>query len=213
MEIFVSGKEWVGGTLIIDMFVTTRRVLCGFVIGAILGIVVGSTTSLLYVVKKYSTSYMLFFRSIAPVALAPFFIIFFGIGELSKIVLIAWGCFFIVWLATHNGICNIDKKYVDASKLLRMNKVQMFYKLYLSAALPQILTGVRLSLSFAFILVFVGEALGAESGVGHNISIAYSIFRADIMIVGLIVLGILGSFFDFMVRFISNKLFPWLVKQ
>ena len=196
--------------LFIDTIYSFFRILIGFFIGAIIGIFVGILTGRNNKANQLITPLIQIFRPIPPIALVPFAIIWFGIGEPSKWVVIIWGVFFPVWLNTHIGVLNVDDKYLWAAKSLGADKKTLLFEIIVPHALKYILAGLRVSIAIAFICVVVAEMAGASNGLGFRISVSHLAFRVDKMMVSLITLGIIGALTDYFFTFIINKILPWL---
>jgi len=200
------------GQIINDFFISMIRILVSLIIGSLLGIVMGLLSGLINLFQETFGKLFDFLRSIPPVAMLPIFIIWFGIGELSKIVVITWGVFFPIWINTFEGIKNIDLNYCKVAQIFKLNIFQKIKLLFLPGALPFIITGIRNAIAMAYILMFVAEFIGASSGLGYRIAESHLVFRVDKMMLGLLILGFLGFITDFIFKKSISKFFPWLSK-
>lgn len=192
-----------------DILASIRRAFVGFIIGGGLGLVVGLLTGRIRFFSNTLGRLVQLFRPITPVALVSLAVLWFGIGEQSKYFLIAWGVFFAVWISVHIGVKRVEQRYIWAAKSLGASSLQMVWNVYLKAALPVILSGLRTGISIAFILVFVAELAGASEGLGYRVAISYQTGRPDRVLAALIMLGGLGAAADTIFDHTIRKLFPW----
>jgi NitT/TauT family transport system permease protein/sulfonate transport system permease protein len=149
------------------------------------------------------------FRAIPALAFVPLAIFWFGIGELSKVFLIAWGVFFPVWVNTYLGVRDTNPLLGRAAASLGARGWRKFAFVVIPGALPFIIAGLRVSLSVALVLLVASELAGAAFGVGYLIQMSQQVFRVDYMFVGLIVLGIMGVVADFLFGGAVRRLLPW----
>lgn len=199
----------VSGELLNHTVVSGMRALAGFVIGGILGVVLGVLTGRLEAFSHLVDPVLQAFRSIPAIAFVPLAIIWFGLGEASKIFLISFGTFFPVWINTMIGVRDIPTIYVRSAASLGARPDQIMFRVILPAATPFIIAGFRLATAVALVVLVAAELVGASSGLGYLISYSHLVFRVDIMFVGLIMLGILGFVTDRIFLFATARLFPW----
>ncbi|GAL99296.1 aliphatic sulfonates transporter permease [Acetobacter tropicalis NRIC 0312] len=150
-------------------------------------------------------------RTLPALALAPLFILWFGIGEEPKILLVTLGALFPIYLNLHKGIRSIDPKFLEMSRTLGLSRSQIIREVVLPGALPDLLLGVRYALGVAWLMLVVAEQVNAESGIGHMMMDAEDFLRTDIILVGLIVYGLLGLISDWVVRTGERWLLAWQV--
>lgn len=199
----------VSGELFLDTTSSLIRVFIGFFSGSILGIVIGLFTGRIKLLQNTIGQLIHFVRPIPVIAVVPLAIVWFGIGEISKYLLIAYGVFIIVWINTHIGVSNIKRVYIWSAKSLGANNKSLSKDIILPAAFPNIIAGLRTGIAVAFIVLVAAEIAGAYAGLGFRISTSYLVFRVDKMMVGLIILGILGALSDRILVFLVNQLLPW----
>jgi sulfonate transport system permease protein len=187
------------------------RVLKGFAVGSIAGITVGIISGLSRSAGKFLSPTIAFIRTIPIYGWIPMMILWFGIGETSKVIAITMGVFFPVHLSTEEGIRNIDMKYIEVTRILKLDKLFVLRKAIIPAALPFIITGIRLGLSRAWMVVVVAELIAATSGLGYLISDGRQLFQPDVMIVGMLTIGIAGLSMDALIGEIERRLLKWRV--
>jgi sulfonate transport system permease protein len=184
------------GRLAENLSITMLRVVEGFIIGSAAGIILGALMGIFPWVN-YAVSVL--FGILMPIPMigwVPMVILWCGIGETSKIFVIALGTFWSVLLNTHDGIKNVDKKLVEVAEILEKGKFYTLVKVVLPAALPSIITGIRLGIGNAWKSVVAAEMLAASRGVGYLISFAREMSRPEVMIVGLLSIGFVGVLID-----------------
>ncbi|MNP51893.1 putative aliphatic sulfonates transport permease protein SsuC [compost metagenome] len=148
-------------------------------------------------------------RTVPLLAVTPLFILWFGFGELSKVLLISVGSFFPLYMQAFLGIRNIDNKLFEVAKIMEYTRLQQITKLMIPSALPNILLGIRLSLSVAWMCLVAAELLGAEKGIGYMIQDARSFMQTDTVFVGIIIFALAGKLSDSFVRILEEQLLKW----
>jgi len=148
-------------------------------------------------------------RAIPALAFVPLAVFWFGIGETSKIFLIAWGVFFPTWVNTFIGVRDSNELLIRAGASLGARGWRMTAFVVLPSALPFIIAGLRISLSVALMILVAAELTGAVFGVGYLIQMSQMVFRVDQMFVGLLVLGLMGFATDALFTFVVEALLPW----
>lgn len=203
--------DWAqNGTMLPDIFASLARVLVGLLIGTSLGVSLGIGTGRFRVLDFSIGSIVNGLRAIPPVALVPLAILWFGISEGSKVYLVAWGVFFPVWLNTHLGIRNLPRSIEWTARSFGVKGLAFAMKVLVPGAAPQIVAGIRLAIGLAFICVFVAELTGASRGIGFRIATSHLVFRADLMLAGMVTLGAFGALSDFVFVRTVRRIAPWL---
>jgi ABC-type nitrate/sulfonate/bicarbonate transport system permease component len=185
------------------------RALVGFSIGAVLALLLGVGMARLPRLHSLLNPLVQMFRAIPALAFVPLAIFWFGIGEASKIFLIAWGVFFPIWVNTYLGTRDTNPLLSRAASSLGARGWRMLVFVTIPAALPFIIAGVRVSLSVALVLLVAAELTGAMFGVGYLIQMSQQVFRVDHMFVGLLSLGLLGFVADHLFERGVRRLLPW----
>lgn len=198
-----TGEIWphVGASLL--------RALWGFLLGSSVGIVFGVLTGRIQWLRQLSDPVVHGLRAIPAIAIVPLAIVWFGLGDVSKVMLIAWGTFFPVWLNTFIGVRDLPPVYLRSAASLGASHSSTVLQVALPAALPFVFAGLRHATSVAFVVVVAAELVGAEKGLGYLISFAHLVFRVGIMFVGLIYLGAIGFLADQLFAWLLHRLFPW----
>lgn len=192
-------------TIFNDILVSFIRVLVGFFISAVLAITLGIFIGISKKVESFTDLIIKLLKPIPPIAWIPLAILWFGIGEGSKIFIIAIGAFFPILINVVDGIKNIDKKYLELSKVYEIHRRKVISKIVLPGALPSIMTGIRIGLGNAWVCVVAAEMIAATTGVGYMIMDARSLSRPDVVIVGMLIIGIVGKLMDDVIIAISKK--------
>ncbi|MBS7539054.1 ABC transporter permease [Ancylobacter lacus] len=197
------------GQILDDIRVSLVRAASGFGVALGLGIGAGVLTARLAWLQYLLEPLLHGFRSIPAIALIPLCILWFGIGEVSKTALIAWGAFFPLWITTFIGVRDVNPIYLRSAACLGAGRLTTLFLVVLPAALPFILTGIRQALSVSLVVLVAAEMSGASSGIAHMMSEGHQLFRVDIMFIGLAVLGAVGFLVDRAFVAIARRLFPW----
>jgi len=193
-----------------DVWVSCTRMLFGFFIGGIVGISLGMLTGRSPIANASLTPLVQLLRPLPPVAIVPLVITWLGIGNTAKIFSIAFAVFFPVWVNTHLGAAAIPTAYLWSARLLTKSKSRIAWRVVLPAAFPSIFAGLRVSISVAFIMVFVSEMAGASAGIGYQISVCHLAYRIDKMMAALAVLAAAGAAADFLFAWAARLIFPWM---
>ena len=199
------------GKLLIHSSVSVYRLLLGFGIGTMLGLVVGIMVGTSKLVEKIISPTMQFIAPIPPIAWIPLLIILLGIGEFSKIGLLIIAAFVVVYLNTIQGIRSADQKLVDVAHAYQKSNRTLITKILLPSALPNIFTGMRVALGLSWILLVAAEVIASSKGLGWLIWDSRNFSRPDDMIVGMIAIGILGKLSDNFLVAVEKRLTRWRV--
>ena len=198
------------GEIQANLSVTLLRVFVGFLIGTVSGLFVGLCMGASEKVRLFLDPVVAATYPIPKLAIFPLLMIIFGIGELSKIMAIAIGCFFIVVLNTMAGVRNINKVYFEVAKNYGASRIQVFSRVMLPASLPMIFTGIRLALGMSLIIVVGVEFLSANHGIGAMIWYAWETFDIEKLYVGIAICAALGLLFTLMLKKLEEYIIPWV---
>lgn len=178
------------------LLVSFGRFIKGFALGTACGLILGTLMGLSKQANAFLGAATSLLRSIPVIAWVPIVILSLGIGEITKVILVAIGCFWAVFLNTMDGIKTVDFKYLEVAKVLEKNKYVVISKIVFPAAFPSIVTGLRSGFSNAWRGIVAAEMIGASSGIGYLISYGRESARPDMMYVGLITVAIIGLLLD-----------------
>lgn len=185
------------------------RGVTGLVIGVTLGIIAGTVAGLTRIGDELLDSSFQIVRAIPFIALVPLFVLWFGIDEQPKIILISLACIFPAYVNTYSGVRHVDPKLVEASRLFGLGRIRLVTQIILPSALAPILVGIRYSMSTALLALIVAEQLNSQNGIGTIILTANSALRIDIMIAGILIYAALGVLIDIVMRIVERKSMPW----
>jgi NitT/TauT family transport system permease protein len=193
----VAMIQWVkSGQFAIDLWVSTYRVVIGFLLGASVGVLFGLLTGQFQLVSSFFSPIFHILRPIPPIAFVPVVILWFGLSEYGKIFLIFWGVFFIVWITTHIGVQKIDRGLIRAALMLGTPKRHMLSEIVLLGALPYIVVGLRTAVSISFYTLVAAELAGSFAGIVYRIEIAQQNLQTGQVMGGLIALGAVSFIAD-----------------
>lgn len=184
------------GVLFEHVGISLQRIFLGFALGSIVGIGVGLVMGNVRVMRHFLEPYVHFFRFIPGIAMITVAVIWFGIGETSKVFLIIYTTVFIVTLNTMAGALNVQQNKIRAAQCLGASKSQIFVYVSIPATLPYIFTGMRIAMANSFVTIVSAEMLGASKGIGTVIWTARLFMQVEDVFVALIVLGLLGFIAD-----------------
>ena len=209
-SLWVTARELVlEDGLLTDIRVSTMRIVAGFFLGAVPGVALGLLMGLFWPVRVFVMPVAAAIYAVPKIAILPLVIIAFGIGEFSKIFVVAISIFFLVVLNTMSGVLTIDRLYPDVARNFGANGLQVFLTVALPGALPAIFTGLRLALGFSLIVIVGTEFLAAKEGVGYLIWQSYQTFAIKKMYVGLVVTGLMGWGMALLLDLIERRALPW----
>lgn len=196
-------------TILKHFWASVQRVYGGFGAAALIGVPLGLIIGRVKLVRELVDPTLQLLRPVPVTAWLPLSMIFFGLGPRAAIFLVFLGAFYPIVLNTTFGVRSVDGKLFEAAAMLGCNGGSLFRQVVLPAALPSILNGLRLGHGFAWILIVVGEMTGVQEGLGAVIMDARMLSRADLVIAGMIVIGIAGFVSDRILVAINNRLLRW----
>ncbi|MEM7373769.1 MAG: ABC transporter permease subunit [Bacteroidota bacterium] len=208
IEAFV--RQW--DQIILYSFTTLYRVLVGLLVGGVLGIIFGASMTWSKRIYLIFDPIIEIIRPIPPIALTPFFILWFGLGDFGQILLIALGSFMIITVSTFESIRNIPPVFARAARSLGANELQLYYTIYLPAILPSLFAGLRVGLATAFALTVAAEYLGAQGGLGYLMRNARVVLQTEVILLAAILLGLLSLLMDRILRLLFGYLTRWTSK-
>lgn len=203
----------VDGTLLPHIAVSLARALGGFALGAVvgipLGILIGRSARAFAIIDPW----VQLIRPVPPIAVLPLVVLWFGIGETSKLVVVSYGALFPILINTVHGVRSIDNSLFRAARALGASERQIFYLVILPAAVPSVVTGLRLGAGMAIFVLVAAELLGSSSGLGWFIMDAREHFFTDQIMVGIVALGLLGYLINRTLLLIEQRILRWRPAQ
>jgi NitT/TauT family transport system permease protein len=198
-----SGQLWG------DIAVSAQEFLLGYVIGSVAAILLGGVVSSSMFLRRFTDPWVYLLYSTPIIALAPLFILWFGIGILSKVAIVVLMVFFPVFINTRQGLETTEQAYIDVARSYGATEVQLFSKVRLLSAVPYVLVGLRLSVARGVIAVAVGEFFGAAAGLGFRITEAGQTFDSAGLFVAVIVLAVVGMVGTSLLSLLERRIAPW----
>ncbi|MCJ2096505.1 ABC transporter permease subunit [Methylobacterium sp. J-072] len=185
------------------------RVVGAFLIAAAAGIPAGLAMGTSRIARGLLDPLIEFYRPLPPLAYLPLMIIWFGIGELSKVLLIVLACFAPVALATRSGVLSASGDQINAARALGASRWQVLRYVVLPAALPEILIGLRIGMGVGWTTLVAAEMVAAQAGLGQLVLNASNFLRTDVVVMGILVIGLFAALFEFGMRWLERALVPW----
>ena len=186
IKMLVTGELWK------DIYISYVRVMKGFSIAFVLAFLLGMVRSLLPASGRYYEFIVQFFRNVPPLSMIPLLILWCGIGEMTKTVIIVLASFFPMYLNIVKGFTGCDRKLMEVGEMFGYSKGRRFLRIVLPYALADILVGMRIGLGYSWRAIIGAEMVAASTGLGHMILFAQQMSRTDKVIVGILVIGIVG---------------------
>ena len=197
------------GEIGVSLAASLYRILAGFFIGSLIGLAVGLVTGTSALMDKIGTPIVNAIYPIPKIALLPLFILWLGIGELSKVTIIALGVFFPVAMNTYSGVKNVDTLLLKVAASFNASWWMTMKSVVLPNALPMIFAGLRLAAGTSLLLLVAAEMIAAQVGIGALILHYGDLMITDRLMAGVIVLSILGLVFNLILQFLERKAIPW----
>jgi sulfonate transport system permease protein len=197
------------GELQWDILVSLRRVAIGFGAGATTGLLLGVIVGLSELAHDVVDRSLQMIRTVPHLALVPLMILWFGIGEEPRVLLVAMGSLFPVYINTVGGIRNVDPKLVELGRSYGLGGPGLVWSIILPAALQPILVGIRYALGVAWLTLVVGETIASRDGIGYLVQNARELLRIDIIVLAIALYAIAGWLADFLTRIVEHRLLRW----
>lgn len=216
--LFVSSPDRVGarlwrwlldGTLWSNLSITLYATALGFIIGAFVGFVLGLVFGRYQTVADIFDPYITALYSIPKIALAPLFIIWFGIGIESKVAVSAAIVFFVVFLNTYAGVRDVNPLFIHATRIMGGNEAHVFRHVVIPSAASWVITGLKVSVPYALVGTVIGEFMSANRGIGFIIAQATGLFDTTSVFTGLVVLGVVGALINVGLKHAERWLLRW----
>lgn len=203
--IFISPDEGIFQ----DVIASLSRIFFGYSLGAFFGISLGIAMGLHRLTRLGLYPLIAATYPIPKIAILPLIMLIFGIGELSKIMVVAIGSFFLILLNTLHGVDSIQKIHHDVSSVYRIRGWAYFRHVIFPACLPSIFTGLKLAIGYSLVIVVAAEFSGANKGIGYLIWQSWETFSIHAMYAAIFVIGLLGFLFAYSIDWLERKIVPW----
>ena len=208
----VAARFWElanGGRLPMDIWMSTQRVFLGVTLGTLLAVPVGFMLGWYREVRSFVDPVINFFRALPPIALIPLVVVYFGIGESAKVIILFYASFFAGVIVMYEGIAQISPIFVRVAKTLGASDAEIFLKVIVPLTVPHILTALRVALGVAWATLVASELIAAQQGLGALIQNAGSFFQLDIIYVGIICIGFIALAMDLALRAATRRMVAW----
>jgi sulfonate transport system permease protein len=200
---------WRRGLLQQDIIATVLRVAAGFAIGSLFAVALATVIGLSRRTDETFEPTLQALRTVPTLAWAPLLLLWMGIDEGPKVTLVAIGAFFPVYVNLVAGIKNVDRRLVEVARVFDLSAPEIARRVVIPASLPNLLTGLRLGATQAWLFVVVAEFFGASQGLGFRLTDSLQSTRVDLMLVALVVLAVLGKLTDSVIRAIEQRALGW----
>ena len=207
--VFTKAVELAGDRLWRDIYISTQRVFIGVTLGVALAVPVGFCLGWYQGLRSFIDPVINFFRALPPIALIPLVIVYFGIGELAKTVILFYAAFFAGVIVMYEGIAQISPIFIKVARTLGASDFEIFRKVIIPLAVPHILTAVRVALGVAWATLVASELIAAQQGLGAMIQNASAFFQLDIIYVGILCIGLIAMLMDLALRLATRRLVDW----
>jgi sulfonate transport system permease protein len=205
-----AAKElWSDGQLTDALRVSLTRAVLGLACGLTAGLTLGVVTGFWRIGEELLDSPLQLLRALPFLSLVPLFMVWFGIGEAARVILIAVATTFPMYVSTAGGVRNIDRRLVEAMRSFGLRGRRLVAEVVLPGALPSLLAGFRLSMTLSVIALIAAEEINSTSGIGYLMTQAQSFSRTDILTVCVLIYGLLGLVADLLARAAERVLMPW----
>jgi sulfonate transport system permease protein len=210
LDVIAAGRELQDiGLLVPNVMASVQRVALGWTVGSLVAIAIGLAVGFSRPVEGLLEPTMQAFRAVPSLAWVPLFILWLGIGETPKLLLIGLGAFFPVYTNLVAGIRQIDRKLVEVGRAYGLRGWSLTQEILLPASLPSLLTGLRLGLAQAWLFLVAAELIGASRGLGFLLIDSSNTGRADILMMSIVCLALLGKGTDFLIARGERRLLRW----
>lgn len=202
-------EQWANGTLWTDIGISLARVLVGFVLGTVAGLLLGTAVGLSRFNHDLLDRSIQMLRTIPHLALVPLVILWMGIDEAPRILLVALGTLFPVYINTASGIKNVDAKLLEMGRSYGLSRKELILEIIIPGALPSILVGVRYALGVAWLTLVIAETIASRNGIGYMVQNARELLRIDIIIFAILLYALAGWLADWLIRQVEARLLRW----
>ena len=197
------------GTLYVHLLASVSRVFGGFALAVLVALPLGMLIGRVPLIRQTVDPTLQILRPVPVTAWLPLAMIIFGLGPRSAVFLVFLGAFYPILVNTIFGVRSVEPRLFEAASMLGCSGSAQFFRVVLPASLPSIFTGMRLGLGFAWVVIVVGEMTGVQTGLGAIIMEARQLSRTEIVICGMVVIGVAGFISDRLVLMLGKRLLRW----
>ena len=201
--------ELLHDNLLLDIWMSTQRVFIGVALGTLAAVPVGFCLGWYQGLRSFIEPVINFFRALPPIALIPLVIVYFGIGEVAKTVILFYAAFFAGVIVMYEGIAQISPIFIRVARTLGASDFEIFGKVIVPLTVPHILTSIRVALGVACATLVASQLNAPQQGLGAGIQNASSFFQLDVIYVGIICIGLIAMTMDLILRAASRRLVAW----
>ena len=222
VETYALASPTMVGTQIIHLFATGElqrhilasmsRIFFGYGIALVTGVVFGVLMGWFKVIDEFVDPIVEIFRPVSPLAILPLAILWLGIGQASKVFVVAYACVFPIMLNTYAGVRSVPQSSIEAARIMGAAPDEMLRKVVFYHSLPLIMTGARISFAVALIVIIAAEMVAANSGLGYMILTAQQTFHTTDLFAGIVTIATIGFLGDRLLRLLRTLLCPWYVE-
>jgi NitT/TauT family transport system permease protein len=207
----VAARLWelAGQRLPQDIWMSTQRVFIGVTLGILAAVPAGFVLGWYREVRSFIDPLINFFRALPPIALIPLVIVYFGVDETAKVVILFYASFFAGVIVMYEGIAQISPIFVRVARTLGATDAEIFLKVVIPLAVPHMLTALRVALGVAWATLVASELIAARQGLGSLIQNAAAFFQLDIIYAGIICIGFVALAMDLALRRVARRLIAW----
>lgn len=202
-------RLWSQQGLLQHLGVSLSRAVTGGTIGIVIGLLLGLIAGLSKLGEELYDSLIQMLRTVPFLALVPLFIVWFGIGEAPKLLLIALATCFPMYLNVYAGVRNVDRKVIEAMKSFGLRGGKLIIEVIIPLAMPSILTGLRFSLGVSVLVLVAAEQINTTTGLGYLLNTAQAYQQVDVILICIAIYSLLGLLADLIVKIFENLLMPW----
>jgi NitT/TauT family transport system permease protein len=204
--------QWIAdGSLLLHIWATVYETLMGFIIGAVGGVVLGIWLGVAPFTNRLLSPYLNALNALPKVALAPLFVLWFGLGIASKIALAAVLVLFLVFLNTYAGVREVDQDLIDGARLMRATRAQLIAKVIVPSAMSWVFAGLKISVPYALIGAVLGEMIASNRGLGYLVQFSGSQFDSAGVFAVLIVIALLAVALNFLIEMVQHRMQLWRI--
>jgi len=204
--------QWIAdGSLFLHIWATVYETLMGFIVGAVGGVILGIWLGVSPFTNRLLNPYLNALNALPKVALAPLFVLWFGLGIASKIALAAVLVLFLVFLNTYAGVREVDQDLIDSARLMRATRAQLVAKVIIPSAMSWVFAGLKISVPYALIGAVLGEMIAANRGLGYLVQFSGSQFDSAGVFAVLMVIALLSVVLNFLVELVQHRMQLWRI--